>query len=167
MKSSSLRRTTLLSILGLSSAQSTSSWGEPFTVDNGATSSQETLLPSSAPAPPASVSTPLVSDAITSIASEGTTSLSASIRGPPPIQTGVPRDSSFAANVSSSVVGSVSSGISSGTTSGSVTGTTSGSGRASSTGSAGSQSTGGAMPVQLKKMGVVGAMAGAAGVLFV
>jgi hypothetical protein len=145
MKSSSYRRTTLLSLLGLGTAQSTSSWGQPFTVDNAATlssSSKETLLASSSPA---SVS-PLVS--------QDASSLSASIRGPPPIQTGVTRDSSFA-------VSSTSSGIVSGTISGTRTGST-------ATG-AGVQSTGAAGQVQVgvKKMGVVGVMAGAAGVLFV
>ncbi|KAF2035945.1 hypothetical protein EK21DRAFT_106782 [Setomelanomma holmii] len=41
----------LLSLLGLTATTSaqTSSWGQPFTVDNGATS-QETLLPTSVPA---------------------------------------------------------------------------------------------------------------------
>ncbi|OAL07144.1 hypothetical protein IQ06DRAFT_288908 [Phaeosphaeriaceae sp. SRC1lsM3a] len=40
--------TTLLSVLHISSTQAQTSWGEPFTVDNAATMSQEKLLPSSA-----------------------------------------------------------------------------------------------------------------------
>jgi hypothetical protein len=108
-----LRTTTLLSLLGLSSTQSTSaSWGEPFTVDNGATASQSqvTLLPST------------------------TTSIH-------PIQSRVSGVSSFDV-------------------------TSSGGSASSTRTSVGVQSTGGA-DMGVRKMGFVGVLAGAAGVLFV
>lgn len=70
MKSSTLRKTTLLSLLGLTSSQSVT-WGEPFTVDNSATAaaSTEALLPASSQQPGpslvASTSALSVSDAST------------------------------------------------------------------------------------------------------
>jgi hypothetical protein len=141
MRKSSLRRTTLFSLIGLSSTQSTSSWGQPFSVDNGATSSQVNLIPSSIS--PTSIHP--IQSAVSGIASLDTassTSLSGSHSG------------------SSSPTGSRSSTSASTTGSRSLT-------SASTTASSAIavQSTGAA--VVGRQMGFAGVLAGAAGVLFV
>ncbi|KAH7372320.1 hypothetical protein BKA66DRAFT_468691 [Pyrenochaeta sp. MPI-SDFR-AT-0127] len=143
MRSSSLRKTTLLSLLGLSSSQSVT-WGEPFTVENSATAaaSTEALLPtpSQRPGPSLEVATspPSISDASV-------------ISG---IQSVVSRDSTFSVSLAST-------SQSGGTVSTPISGT----GARSTTG-ASPQSTGAAAPAY-KKMGVAGVLAGAAGVLLV
>ncbi|KAF1842694.1 uncharacterized protein K460DRAFT_367654 [Cucurbitaria berberidis CBS 394.84] len=165
MRKSTLRKTTLLSLIGLSSQQSTVTWGEPFTVDistpaAASTASTENLLPSSSQhllthsiAPSATLPSLSVSDS-TVISN---------------IQSAVSRDSTFSTGsaTSPSSGSTVSTSVSqSGTTTSTPTTqstrtVTSGSGTG-----AGAQSTGVAAPVY-RRMGVAGALAGAAGVLFV
>lgn len=126
MKSHSLRLT-IFSLLGLSTAQtpssspSSSSTATPFALTLSTSSSRESLIPS----------TP-------------TSAIEPSIRRPPPIQTGVSRNSSFVLTESATSTTTTSK----------------------STWTAAPRSSG-AADTRGKKMGVVGVLAGAAGVLFV
>ncbi|KAH3966780.1 hypothetical protein HBI24_215150 [Parastagonospora nodorum] len=119
MKSHSVRLT-LFSLLGLSTAQ-TSSSSIPIvaTSSASASSSRESLLSPSSATP--------------------------TIRGPPPIQTGVSRNSTFV------VTESAASGSTSST----------------ATGAGATRSTAAAAAGGMEKMGFVGVLAGAAGVVFV
>ncbi|KAH6878796.1 hypothetical protein BKA58DRAFT_103172 [Alternaria rosae] len=171
MRKSSLRKTTLLSLLGISSA-ATSSWGEPFVVEPIAATSTENLLPSTSP-------TPTWGDAFTvenSAASTPASSLPTSEAGAPSlaVDTASPIPSNLVTEDVTVITG-IQSAVGSRTasfdpSSQSVTGTGSlGSSTESATGASGLvEATGAAVPVRgFKKMGFAGAMAGAAGVLFV
>jgi len=170
MRKSSLRKTTLLSLLGISTA-TTQSWGEPFAVKPAAETSTENLLPSASPTPSwgdaftvdNSVSTP-ASSLPTSLA--GAPSLAVDTASPVPSNT-VTEDVTVITGIQSAVGSRTASFDAS---SQSVTGTRSGgSSTQSATGASGLvEATGAAVPVGgFKKMGFAGAMAGAAGVLFV
>ncbi|KAF9699928.1 hypothetical protein EKO04_002345 [Ascochyta lentis] len=168
MRFSLLRNSALLSLLGLSSAQSTSSWGEPFNVDV----STESLLPSS-------------QQALTNLVgtnTPATTGLAPLVPITGAFSTTIPTELASASTsaptgvvtVSSSVTGSAASSRASASaaSSSASASASAASSRASSSGSgAATQSTAAAAPVgiqgQQKMMGVAGALAGAAGVLFI
>ena len=160
-----LHRTTLLSLLGLTSSQSIS-WAntQGFTVANDATSSQEVLIPQTSSNPIPQVSSNPIPPAIPSSATP-VVDVSSSI---PPIQSRVSNvagASTFSVSLASptaSAAGTVSTPVG-----GSAMATSgSGSGSASATSSAVAvQSSAAAAP--MKKMGIAGVLAGAAGVMFV
>ncbi|CAO2656627.1 Nn.00g054300.m01.CDS01 [Neocucurbitaria sp. VM-36] len=177
MRKSTLRRTTLLSLIGLSTQQSTVTWGEPFTVDNSLTdtipaataapteSTEALLSQASSPVPISQASShALLTDSITptpspsptapvlSAASSDVTSVMSSM------QSGVSLDSTFSVSLASP---SGSSGTASTPVSQSVRTVSVSGGATESTGGAAAAATG------YRKMGVVGALAGAAGVLLV
>jgi hypothetical protein len=147
MRKSTSLTATLLSLIGLSSQQQqTSSWGQPFTVDNAATSSQELLLPASTsngiPVP-----LPAQSSAVTPSQATPSPSL-------PGIQS----------RVGGSAISSFSVSLATPTGSAGTVSTPLG-GSGTSAGASAAQSSGAA--VGMKKMGVAGVLAGAAGVMMI
>ncbi|KAG9188495.1 hypothetical protein G6011_02418 [Alternaria panax] len=173
MRKSYLRRTTLLSLLGISSAQ-TSSWGEPFAVEPAATTSTDNLLSSVSPTSTwgdafsvdnSAVVTPS-SSLPTSDAAAPSLAVDTSSLGPSDVE---PSDVTVISGIQS-VVASRSANFGASATG---TGTRTGTGSAQSTesatssGSAASEATGAAASARgFKKMGLAGAIAGAAGVMF-
>jgi hypothetical protein len=175
MRKSNLRKTTLLSLIGLSTAQTSSwaeaftvdgpsstenllsasaSWGQAFTVDNTEVSTPASSLPTSDGMSPSlvvdtaagayatGVETAPGPVVVTSEIGDGTTSV---ITG---IQSVVSGTKSFEMNATTTMVG--------------------GNGSKSASTTEVVEATGAAAPVKgLKKMGFAGALAGAAGVMFV
>jgi hypothetical protein len=171
MRKSSLRKTTLLSLLGISSA-ATSSWGEPFAVDPVATTSTENLLSSASPTSSwgdaftvdnSAVSTPATS---LSTSEAGAPSLAVDTASPVPPNTAT-ADVTVVTGIQSAI-GSRSRSFDASAGTQSVTGTDSaGSGTQSATSTTALvEATGAAVPGRgFKKMGFAGAFAGAAGVI--
>lgn len=157
MRKSTLRQTTLLSLLGLSTQQSVSSWGEPFTVAPYSTPS--TLIPGNTPTAASSQQSLLPSSNHRS----GASSIHASSASPRSSTAASGSPSSAPSASSQSPTSSFTVSLPQ-TTQSALTVSTPLSGRASST-TVAVQSTGGAVP--LRKMGLAGVMAGAAGVLVI
>ncbi|KAH8732870.1 hypothetical protein GQ44DRAFT_696577 [Phaeosphaeriaceae sp. PMI808] len=161
MRKSTVSHTILLSLLDLSAQQSVTSWGEPFTVDITASSSREKLASTSTrPNPSVPISLASASPSISvSTSTHPSPSVPISLTSASPsisVSTSLNTVSSFTVNLPSPTGSglTVSTPLSGSIRSGSVTGS-----------ATGVQSTGGA--VHFRKMGLAGALAGAAGVLFV
>lgn len=173
MRKSSLRKTTLLSLLGVSSAQ-TSSWGEPFTVEPTATTSTDNLLPSASPTPTwgdaFSVDNSAVITPSSSLPTSDAGAPSLAVDTSSPIPSNVVTSDVTVISGIQSVVASRSASFDTNASTQSVTGTSSAESTQSTTssGTAAVEATGAAVPVRgFKKMGLAGAIAGAAGVMFV
>lgn len=165
MRKSSLRKTTLLSLLGISSAQ-TSSWGEPFAVDPAATtssSSTDNLIPPASSTPTwgdaFSVDNSAVVTPTSSLPTSDATAPSLAVDTASPVPLNPATSDVTVISGIQSVVASRSASFDTSASTQSATGT--------SSGSAAAEATGAAAPARgFKKMGLAGAIAGAAGVMF-